>query len=152
MVNFSSLNTPRLLGYLGLLPFIGITLLLLIAPAHQFFYRQALLSYAAVILTFVGALHWSFAMQAQGLSQQTQRGLYIWSVIPSLVGWLVLLLPHLYENIEWIAMAVLAIFFMLALWRDVVLAKMTALPDWYLPLRKTLTCVVVSCLLIAIFV
>ncbi len=63
-----------------------------------------------------------------------------------------LLLPHLYENIEWIAMAVLAIFFMLALWRDVVLAKMTALPDWYLPLRKTLPRVVVSCLLIAIFV
>jgi hypothetical protein len=145
------LNTPKLLGYLGLLPFLALILLLLLEPHHQAFYRGALISYSAVILTFVGALFWSFAMQMHSLNQQTRRSLYIWSVLPSLVGWLALLLQGLSNNLEPFIMIVLAFFFILALWRDVLLVKVAALPEWYLPLRKTLTCVVVGCLVLAVF-
>lgn len=139
-----NLNTPKILGYLGLLPFVALTLLLLMEPNHQVLYRGALLSYGAVILTFIGALHWAFAMQAHHLAERVQRGLYVWSVIPSLVAWLALLLQCVY------AYVLLMLFFALALWRDVRLAKITLLADWYLPLRKVLTCVVMSCLLLAL--
>jgi hypothetical protein len=140
-----SLNTPQLLGYAGLLPFIGITLLLLSKPYHQAYWQHALLSYGAVILTFVGALHWAFAMQARDIPHTAQRNLYVWSVIPSLAAWLVLLLPYGY------GCGLLVLFFVMALWRDWVLTHVLVLPDWYLPLRKTLTFIVTICLLVAIF-
>lgn len=141
----SCLNVPKLLGYLGLLPFIFITLLLWAEPHHQAFWRHALSSYGAVILTFVGALHWSLAMQANTLANDVKRGLFIWSVIPSLIAWIALLAPQKYGD------GLLILFFLVALWRDLSLAERLVLPDWYLPLRKTLTAIVVSCLLIAYY-
>lgn len=141
----SCLNVPKLLGYAGLLPFIFITGMLWAEPHHQAFWQRALLSYGAVILTFVGALHWSLAMQASALNDDAKRGLYIWSVIPSLAAWLALLLPHKYGY------GLLVVFFLLALWRDISLPKRIVLPDWYLPLRKTLTAIVVACLMIAYY-
>jgi len=143
---FQSLNTPQLLGYAGLLPFVGITLLLLSKPHHQAYWQHALLSYGAVILTFVGALHWAFAMQARDIARATQRNVYVWSVIPSLAAWLALLLPYVY------GCGLLLLFFVMALWRDCLLARQLVQPNWYLPLRKTLTFIVTTCLLIAIFI
>ncbi len=142
---FPSLNTPQLLGYSGLLPFVGITLLLLSKPYHQAYWQHALLSYGAVILTFVGALHWAFAMQARDIAHTIQRNLYVWSVIPSLAAWLALLLPYTY------GCGLLVSFFVMALWRDLLLDRVFVLPDWYLPLRKKLTLIVTICLLVAIF-
>lgn len=138
LCNFS---TPKLLGYSGLLPFVSITLLLLSTPYHQAFWQQALLAYGAVILTFVGALHWAFAMQTDGLAECKQRIVYVWSVVPSLAGWVSLLLPYVY------GLGLLVIFFALAFYCDVLLAKSLKLPTWYLPLRRNLTLVVVFCLL-----
>lgn len=141
----SCLNVPKLLGYAGLLPFIFITAMLWAEPHHYAFWQRVLLSYGAVILTFVGALHWSLAMQVSTLHDDVKRGLYIWSVIPSLVAWLALLLPYKY------AYGLLVAFFLLALWRDISLARRIVLSNWYLPLRKTLTVIVVACLLMAYY-
>lgn len=140
------LNTPKLLGYLGLLPFIAITLAMGLASHYQAFYKTALLSYGAVILTFVGALHWAIAMQARDVNPAVLRHHYLWSVLPSLAAWVALLLPYVY------GVSLLVLFFTLALWRDCLLARLIAVPDWYLPLRKNLTLVVTICLLMATFI
>jgi len=73
------------LGYAGLLPFVGLTLGLWFAPARfDGVLMQALLSYSAIILTFMGAIHWALAMHAQG---ETARRHMTFSVLPALIGW-----------------------------------------------------------------
>ena len=137
--------TPKLLGYLGLLPFILLTVFLFDDRNHFGMWQHFLLSYGAVILTFVGALHWSFAMTLPGLPVNQQRSLLLWSVTPSLVAWLALSMPRLYGFL------LLITFFALALWRDELLAKKVTLAPWYLPLRRNLTLVAVLCLLVGAF-
>ena len=50
---------------------------------------MALLAYAASIVNFVGALHWGMAMRDPA---GAASGRLIWSVVPSLLSWLSLLL------------------------------------------------------------
>lgn len=84
------------LGYGGLIPFVGLALAawVLDAPAHSrslpaLLVSFALLAYGATILSFLGAIHWGFAMR--DASGPTAR-LLLWGVVPSLLGWLALLL------------------------------------------------------------
>ena len=49
------------LGYGGLLPFVGLAVLMAADAPRQALWSQALVAYGAVILGFVGALHWAFA-------------------------------------------------------------------------------------------
>jgi len=146
MNQYTSSFTPKLLGYLGLLPFIVLTAFLFDDHNHFGMWQHFLLSYAALILTFVGALHWSFAMTIPALPAHKQRNLFLWSITPSLVAWLALSMPRLY------GFMLLIIFFVLALWRDEALGKTVTLTTWYLPLRRNLTLVAVACLLIGAFV
>lgn len=76
------------LGYLGLLPFAaGAAAAWLGLPGAA----QALAAYGAVILCFVGAMHWGVA--ALRPQDPCNRGAFLASVIPALVAWGALLLP-----------------------------------------------------------
>lgn len=124
---------PRWLGATGVLPFIGLALLTWVSGSHQAMTAKAILAYGAVILSFVGALHWGLAMSAQTLRRSDGGRLYVGSVVPALLAWAALLLPPVW------AVAILLI----GLWghyaQDRRLARVMALPDWYLPLRLALT-------------
>lgn len=125
------------LGYAGLLPFLlSILILLLGNEAAVAWASQALVSYAAIILTFAGALHWTAAMQGPGRAPSV--GLLIISVIPSLLAWLGLLLP-LSAGLPLMitAFMLLYVFDRNAWYR---------LP-WFVLLRRNLTLVAVGCLL-----
>jgi hypothetical protein len=87
-----------LLGYGGLLPFAGLTLLAWAAPPAVA--RAAVVAqvgYGAVILAFVGALHWGRSLadsgargeaRAEGRALPGDGGrLLVWSVLPSLWAW-----------------------------------------------------------------
>lgn len=137
--------TPKLLGYLGLLPFVVPTVCLFFDYAHLNMWRHFLLSYGAVILSFVGALHWSFAMLLHELPISKQRSSFLWSVVPSLVAWVSLSIPKQYGFV------LLAVFFAVALIRDRQLYNHAELPRWYMPLRRNLTVVAMTCLLIAAY-
>ena len=87
-----------LLGYGGLLPFFVLFLLIKLNPtAFSIDINLAglwLLAYAAVILSFLGAVHWGVALFADSsLSVELSNRLYLYSVMPSILAWLVLLLP-----------------------------------------------------------
>jgi len=94
---------------------------------------QALLAYGAVILSFVGALHWGLAMSVPHLHGGEGSRLFAGSVVPALLAWVALLLPPA------LAVAILVV----GLWghyaQDRRLARRVRLPDWYLPLRLALT-------------
>lgn len=129
------------LGYGGLLPFVGAALLLWLAPGQHSRWLEMLLTYGAVILSFVGALHWGFAMVHPATAGRPMNGMYAWSVMPSLLGWAALLVAPA-------AGATLLIAGFLVQYRqDLRLARVLALPAWYLPLRLQLT--VVACLCLA---
>jgi hypothetical protein len=130
------------LGYGGLLPF------LLLAPAafldhhHGPVWSDILYAYAAIILSFVGALHWGFAITLPALDAARRRGLYLWSVVPALLAWPVAFLePHQ-------ASPLLIAGFLLHYRQDRRLARAVSLPDWYMPLRLHLTLVACLCLLL----
>lgn len=130
------------LGYGGLLPFLGGALVCWFEPNHRSFWLETLLGYGAVILSFVGALHWGVAMVHPATAGRSMNGMYAWSVMPSLLGWLALLVHPA-------AGATLLIAGFLAQYRqDLRLARVLPLPTWYLPLRLQLT--VVACLCLAV--
>jgi len=91
--NPASLMRPPVLvaalGYGGLIPFVGLAAFVMFGPADAMaFARGLLIAYGAVILSFVGALHWGFAMTLPGLDRARKHRGYIWSVIPALMGFL----------------------------------------------------------------
>lgn len=139
-------HPPRgvaLLGYGGLLPFGALALLLWLDGARGALWWTALLAYGAVILSFVGALHWGFAMALPGLGEAQRQGLYGWSVVPALVAW-----PALVWGAP--GAGVLLVAGCVAHWlqdRRLVAHPGAALPAWYLPLRTRLTLVASACLL-----
>ena len=141
----SSISPPRhivLLGYGGLLPFIGLALLILTSVEYRPFLAVALVNYGAVILSFVGALHWGFAMSVQNMSADPRRDRLIWSVIPALIAWLSTLLPVP------VGCLLLIVGFVVHFWQDRQLVRAVSLHAWYLPMRFRLTAVASVCLLI----
>jgi hypothetical protein len=130
------------LGYGGLLPFMGLAALSVLAPQESL-WAVALNAYGAVILSFVGALHWAFAMLLSGLDARERNRCYAWSVIPALIGWVALLIPVSLGHTLLIAGLALAY------WRDALLANRVALPLWYIRLRARLSIVACACLALA---
>jgi hypothetical protein len=134
-------RTARWLGYGGLIPFIVLAAVSLLDSHHDFTWSDALYAYGAVILSFVCALHWGFAMALPGLDEARRVRTMLWSVVPSLIAWPALMLVPME------AAVLLVTGFVLHYVQDRRLARLArhaALPDWYLPLRLQLT--VVACL------
>ena len=72
------------LGYLALLPFlVGAALVWIVrADAHPYV-TSALSGYAAVVLAFIGGVHWGFGFREESAAPR----LFVWGVVPSLVAW-----------------------------------------------------------------
>lgn len=131
------------LGYLGLLPFIIPDILLVYDESHAALWLDILITYAAVILSFVGALHWAFAMTLPELSLQQRRWGFAWSIIPAMVAWVSLVVAG------FDGLLIMAVFFVANFLQDYFVAKNAYLPYWYMRLRFHLSLVATSCLLIA---
>lgn len=131
-------RTVLWLGYGGLLPFISLSLATVGANflgADAAWFNIALLSYGAAILSFVGALHWGFAMTLRGMSESQRTAAFVGSIVPALVAWLALLAEPV------VAVVLLVAGFAIHYGRDARLAAAADLPAWYLPMRLRLTCV-----------
>ncbi|SDS29756.1 DUF3429 domain-containing protein [Pseudomonas oryzae] len=145
---FTATNPPHLawlLGLAGLIPFISGALGIWITPiGWRPLVLDALLDYAAVILAFMGAIHWGLAMRGEqdDLRAQMQLGL---SVIPPLLGWAAVSfgLPAA------LSIPVFVLAFIGLYLADLRAVRLGLAPIWYRPLRKPLTAVVVVSLLVA---
>ncbi|MBL8462897.1 MAG: DUF3429 domain-containing protein, partial [Thauera sp.] len=113
---------------------------------HGITWSDALFAYGAVILSFVCALHWGFAMALPGLDERTRVRSLLWSVVPSQIAWPALLL------VPSDAAVLLVLGFVLHYVQDRRLARVAGLPEWYLPLRLRLTTVACIALISGAFV
>ena len=139
----SAPGSALLLGLAGLLPFIGIAVIVTTTTSPVYaWWLTTLAQYAAVILSFVGALQWGLTMR---VGHQGGEGWlrYGWSVVPSLAGWLALQLP------VWTALRVEAGVLVLCYAVDRHLAMGGEAPEWFLPFRLLLTVVGSASLLVA---
>lgn len=77
------------LGLTGLIPFVlGAALQWYGPPGWRMLAGMALLSYGAVIVSFLGGIHWGLAMRVSPVPVAR----LVWGVLPSLLGWLAVLL------------------------------------------------------------
>jgi hypothetical protein len=84
------MNNALRLGYAGLLPFVaGAMLVWLVRPEVHPYVALALSGYAAVILSFLGGIHWGLALR----EATPPLPWLVWGVVPSLVAWLAMLMP-----------------------------------------------------------
>lgn len=125
-----------ILGYAGLLPFLpALVLPWLQPPSLATLAQNALLAYGAIILSFVGALHWQAGLHARSAGESAAR--LIFSVLPALLGWLALLLQPVPAYVFLIT-GFLLVYGFDRRWRDG--------DAWFLELRRRLTAGVVLCL------
>jgi hypothetical protein len=127
------------LGYGGLVPFGMLALGAWLDSHHIEIWQQALVSYGAVILSFVGALHWGFAVLGEKALPESSDGMYLWSVVPALLGWVALLICQLGVGYLEVGSVLLAGGFVAHFSQDYRIARQLPLPSWYLPLRLRLT-------------
>ena len=97
------------------------------------------LQYAAIILSFLGAVHWGLAMAGPG-GAGPSWGRLGWSVTPALAGWIAIQFPPA------AGLLLLAVAFAAAWAVDRRAVRNGFAPGWYAPLRKGLTIGVLLCL------
>ncbi len=145
---FTATRPPHLawlLGLAGLIPFISGALGIWLTPVGwRPLVLTALLDYSAVILAFMGAIHWGLAMRAEedSLNAQMQLGL---SVIPPLIGWAAVSFGMPVS----LAIPVFILAFIGLYLADLRAVRLGLAPIWYKPLRKPLTVAVSISLLVA---
>lgn len=84
----------RVLGYAGLLPFAAAAAAALLGPpGWRPLAAGALAAYGAVILSFLGAVHWGLALHAREGEAAAAWPRLGFGVLPSLIAWVALLLP-----------------------------------------------------------
>jgi hypothetical protein len=103
--------------------------------------RVAMIVYGAVILSFLGGIRWGLALQEQNPRRRTVE--LVLSVIPSLVGWVAVLVGTLP------GFAILAVAFAVQGALDIRLVQAGRAPAWFGRLRILLTVLVVGSFAIA---
>ena len=79
-------NAAKLLGYAGLLPFVGIPILIIIGLVDAYLGYLHFVQYSAIILSFLGGVHWLDAIQNRRKNHQLFA-----SMLPSVAAWLSLM-------------------------------------------------------------
>lgn len=131
------------LGGFGLLPFVAGAAL--VVGSDVTWVMHALRYYAAVILSFMGGVHWGLAIAdfGGGADRSSSWMRLGGSVLPALFAWLGLLLLPVP------GLLVTAAAFAILLLGDLLAVRKGMAPLWYARLRLPLTAVVVVCLITA---
>jgi len=138
-----------ILGVLGLLPFFATGLLSVGTDSlAQHLGALPLIGYGAVILAFLGGVHWGFVIEGDKEPQERRRLLL--GVVPSLVGWAALLLGMLsYTDL---GLLLLAAGFIGTVVVETRASRVDLVPRAYLVVRWGLTTVVVLLLVTVLFI
>ncbi len=132
----------RWLGFGGLVPFYLALAALWSNPQAEGFALAVQLCYAAVILSFLGAVHWGRALASP---EQQDWHVLGWSVVPALLGWLA---AAWMEPVP--AFVLLIVGFWAAFVVDMRAVAAGRFPAWYPALRRPLSALVVLALALSL--
>lgn len=142
-----SLDIPKpalALGVAGIIPFLAMAVGSFAAePGAAVFAINAGLLYGAVILSFLGGVHWGRALAGDAVTPSWSR--LGWAVTPSLIGWACAFMPDAI-----LALLLFVFGFALAFFVDVRAVRAGLFPDWYGTLRKILSIAVLACFLVTL--
>ena len=145
MMNRSLPLIAILLGSLGYLPFLLCGLLAMgDNPIRGTQGMIGLIAYGAVILSFLGAVHWGLALTDGAATAPVQRVRYGLGVLPALVGWVALWLTLFAP--EWVSLLILLAGFVVTPAVEARGAHLGYVPIRYMGLRWVLSVLVVALL------
>ena len=131
---------PIILGWLGVIPFVFSSCLVIINNQYVYEMKIIGLLYASIILSFLGAVHWGFLLKYE----KSESFLWFWGIFTSLLAWLSLIIIVIFKNF-YIPSLFLTTGFIAALFID---RKIFLESIWYSNLRVKLTIVAISCTLL----
>jgi hypothetical protein len=135
--HFFNKHMARILGVIGLAPFVFLALATWIFPPDwQASMIRGQIGYGIAILSFLGGIHWGGALGAESLSVVQTKKALAWGVMPSFIAFSSLLVE------PGLAFLVLGIGFLVSYQIDKRLYLWYKMPEWFLRLRFALTCVI----------
>ncbi|WP_297366881.1 DUF3429 domain-containing protein [Acidocella sp.] len=147
-----------LLTALGALPFLAFTAVVLLQPVGSPTAIEGLIAYGAVILSFLGAVHWGFALRetahpvAEKLPPATlgaETQLLGFGVVPALIAWAgLIIMLHFHAPV--LALFVLLVGFFLTVVVETIGRGRGVVALNYLILRWSASVVVLLCLLVTL--
>ena len=149
-MNFAPRQIATVLLYLGTVPFVVCVFFLLFGKMVGLgLYRplaaQAIISYAAIVVSFLGGIQWGIGLSTIDQQPHTARSLFLLSIVPSLLAWAMLFLPVSTSRI------IVAIFLVGFVWIiDALLHLQKVIPDWFFRLRSIISCVIIGALIAAL--
>lgn len=147
-------NLYKIFGYAGSVPFLVLAGLSYYFPQSQeevlLFVVQAQVGYAAIILSFLGGIHWPFALQPRG--KRSQGKVYgkqmSNAMLPSIFGFMIVILSL--SGMADIALLCCVGLFWLVYVIDQIFLSKSDFPDGYFSFRRNIT-LIVSIALIATY-
>jgi hypothetical protein len=136
------------LALAGVVPFLLATAALFVSDASSVRVPAitALVTYAAVILSFLGGIEWGLAIRDESGNESTRAIALGLSTVSSLAAWAVLWLP----SPTWQVGSALALF--AAVWAaDEWMAGRGLLPTWFVDLRTAVSAIVAALLAVALY-
>lgn len=100
-------HTPLIqrLGNAGLVPFVLLAATVWLVDADlQPWAAMAMAAYAALIVSYLGGIHWGLAWKQPDAPAEQQRAHLIWGVAPALLAWPGVLMPP-HAGLVWLALA-----------------------------------------------
>ncbi|MDX1974704.1 MAG: DUF3429 domain-containing protein [Rickettsiales bacterium] len=135
------------LTIIAISPFVALSVA--IAMGHYAEPAQALMtlfSYAAVIITFTGGIHWGIAIQQYSKNTRVANTLALESIVPVAIAWS-LVFFHAYH----IQLLILSLVFTLIWVVDSLLYNMNIIPQWFFTIRCVVTPIMLASLYIVYF-
>ncbi|GAA0573144.1 DUF3429 domain-containing protein [Caenispirillum bisanense] len=131
-------RTAAVLGFAGLIPFyVGAAGVWMARHPFDVMAHKAQITYGAVILAFLGAVHWGLVLR---MPYGVPRLMLVWGVVPPLVGWAALAFSAPLSH------AIMMLGFLAAFAADHRAALSGLTPPWYGRLRLVLTTLVLLAL------
>jgi hypothetical protein len=143
------------LGLAGLAPLIACGLATISAPSELAAkWLLAMMTYAALVLSFLGGVHWGFALDEAvplaGSGGRAERVRLIFGVLPVLLGWAALLMP-LVIPAEW-GLVLLLIGFLATAAIESQGRREKLVPGGYMVLRWVISAVAIALLVTVLVV
>lgn len=129
----------------GAVPFVAAAAVIVAGPAvHQPLAIQAMTTYAAVILSFLGGVHWGIGVSINADAPRSAQTLFVLAIVPALLAWALLFVTQPNSRIF------VAIFLFGFVWVvDALLCLQKLIPLWFFRLRCIVSAIVVASLLMA---